>query len=423
MCSERRYDLVMRIRSFALLLPTLAVIVASCSSNDLESTTAGPAPDPGGMLVVGHDDASIFTINPDGTDRTDLVEARPGLAAIQPTWSPDGDRLVWTEVDHMSEVPEISVVSSGPRREELERVTASVAPFYYFWSPTAARVAFLAGGPGGNVDLGILDGDVRIIDEAQPYYFVWSPDGETLLTHTDSDTIALLEPGGATTTLEQTEALFQAPQWATDGTRLVYATGTPPATGGVRTGAFQSNGQEIVIADTDGAILKGFGAFSGVATFELSPDGMQIAHSATLERTAFNFGPLVVTDVESGEATTVSQEPVMAFQWSPSGATLLYLASEDGVDHPTFRWAVWDGASSHMYARVNPTTAFATSYLPFWDQYSRSHTLWAPDGSAFAYSGIAETGDSTIWVQRVGGEADPEAVASGDVVFWSPTSG
>ncbi len=347
MSSEHRYALVMRIRSSALLLLIPTVILVSCSSNDLESTTTGPAPDPSGMLVVGHDDASIFTIKPDGTDRTDLVEARPGLAAIQPTWSPDGVRLVWTEVDHMSEVPEIFVVSSGPRREELERVAAPVAPFYYSWSPTASRVAFLAGGPGGNVDLGILDGDVRIIDEAQPYYFVWSPDGETLLTHTDSDTIALLEPGGATTTLEQTEALFQAPQWATDGTRLVYATGSPPATGGVRTGAFQSDGQEIVIADTDGAIIQGFGAYSGVATFDLSPDGKQIAHSATLDRTAFNFGPLVVTDVESGEATTVSHEPVLAFQWSPSGAALLYLASEGGVDHPTFRWAVWDGATSH----------------------------------------------------------------------------
>jgi TolB protein len=410
----------MRFRSLAL--PFLAVVVVSCSSNDL-GTATGPGPDPAGRLVVGLDDASIFTIKPDGSDRTDLVEERPGLSAIQPTWSPDGERLVWTEVDHMSEIPEIFVVSSGPSGEDLERVTSPVAPFYYSWSPAADRVALLAGGPGGNVDLGILDGDVRIVDEAQPYYFAWSPDGRTLLTHTDLDTVALLEPGDATTTLELSEALFQAPQWSADGTRLVYATGTPPSTGGVRTGTFQSDGQEIVIADTDGAILKRFGAYSGVATFDLSPDGMRIAHSATLERTAFNFGPLVVTDVESGEATTVSQEPVLAFQWSPSGAALLYLASEGGIDHPTFRWAVWDGATSTMYARVNPTPAFATSYLPFWDQYSRSHTLWAPDGSAFTYPGLTETGEPTIWVQRVGGAAEPEAIASGDVVFWSPAPG
>ena len=420
---ERRYDLVMRTHSLVLLLATLAVTIAACTGNGLGSTTAGPAPDPAGLLVVGHDDASIFTIKPDGSGRADLVEAGAGLVAIQPTWSPDGERLVWTEVDHMSEIPEAFVVTSGPRGEELERVASPVAPFYYFWSPTRDRVAFLGGGPGGNVDLGIVDAEIRVIDGAQPYYFAWSPDGRTLLTHTNADTIALLEPDGAPTTLERTEARFQAPQWAADGTRLVYAIGTPPATGGVRTGAFQSSGQEIVIADIAGNVLQAFGVFSGVATFELSPDGSRIAHSATLDRTAFNFGPLVVTDVESGEATTVSQEPVLAFQWSPSGTALLYLASEGGIDHPTFRWAVWDGSTSQMYARVNPTPAFATSYLPFWDQYSRSHMLWAPDGSAFAYSGLTETGDATVWVQRVQDGAEPEAVATGDIVFWSPAPG
>jgi WD40 repeat protein len=190
----------------------------------------------------------------------------------------------------------------------------------------------------------------------------------------------------------------------------------------VRIGAFQSNGQEIVIADSAGTVLRGFGTYAGVATFELSPDGSQIAHSVTLDRNTFNFGPLVVTDLESGEETTVSQSPVLAFLWSPTGDALLYLGSEGGIDHPTFRWAVWDGTSSTEYAGVVPTSAFATSYLPFWDQYARSHTLWAPDGSAFAYSGLNAADEPTIWVQKVGAD-EPTEVASGDVVFWSPSSG
>ena len=414
----------MRKRSFALLILVLAVTVVACRNNVAESPApTGPPPDPAGLLVVGRADTSIFTVKPDGSGRTDVVEERPGLAAIQPTWSPDGGRLVWTEVNQMSEVPEPFIVTSGPRGQEIDRLAVPVAPFYYYWSPTGDKLAFLAGGPGGSVDLGILDNGAHFIGEAQPYYFAWAPDGRTLLTHTDLKAVALVTTDGTATTLERTEAQFQAPQWAADGTRLVYATGTPPAPGGVLAGAFQSNGQEIVIADTGGVILRGFGTFAGVATFELSPDGQQIAHSVTLDRKTFNFGPLVITDIDSGDETTVSQQPVLAFQWSPTGEALLYLASEGGIDHPSFRWAVWDGTSSTEYAMVTPTPTFAGSYLPFWDQYSRSHSLWAPDGSAFVYSGLNEAGDSTVWVQRVGGEPEPQEVASGDVVFWSPASG
>ena len=408
----------MRVRSLAVLVVALTVGTAACAGASSEPTTARS--EPPGRLVVSQSDTSIFTIQPDGSGRTDLVVEQSGLVAVQPTWSPNGERLVWTEVDHMSEVPAASIVSSGPGGEETERTPSPVAPFYYYWNPAADQVAFLAGGPGGTVDLGLLNGEVDWLGEAQPFYFAWSPDGRTLLTHTDMDTVALLTSAGISTKLENTQARFQAPQWAADGARLVYASGTPPATGGIRIGAFQANGQEIVVTDNQGIILHRVGPFAGVATFELNPDGRRIAHSDTLDRRTFNFGPLIVTDLDSGGSTTVSQESVLAYQWSPAGDLLLYLVAETGIDHPAFRWAVWDGKSSTEYGPMVPTTIFASSYLPFWDQYSRSHTLWAPDGSAFAYSGQDDQGQPAIWVQSIGVDTAPNNVASGDVVFWSP---
>ena len=223
----------MRIRSFAFLIVALATATAACGRTSDKTEAETTAAMPPGLLVVSRDDASIFTVKPDGSDRVDLVIEQSGLVAIQPTWSPDGTRLVWTEVDHMSEVPEVSIVAAGPGGEELERRPAEVAPFYYYWSPTGDQIAFLAGGPGGRVDLGLLDGDLRRFGGAQPYYFAWAPDGRTMLTHTDLDVVTLLTAGGEATVLEQTEARFQAPQWAADGTRLVYATGSPPAPGGI----------------------------------------------------------------------------------------------------------------------------------------------------------------------------------------------
>jgi Tol biopolymer transport system component len=411
----------MRIRSFAILVLALAASAVACERTS-ESTAPRGGAEPPGLLVVSRAETSIFTIKPDGSARTDLVAEQSGLVAIQPTWSPDGTRLVWTEVDHMSEVPEPSIVTSGPRGENPERVPAPVAPFYFHWNPKGGQVAFLAGGPGGRVDLGLLDGELRFLGGAQPYYFAWAPDGRTLLTHTDLETVALLTLDGRATTLAQTESRFQAPQWAADGTRLVYATGAPPATGGVRIGAFQTDGQEIVVTEIDGTVLSRLGPFAGVATFELSPDGRQIAHSVTPARDAFNFGPLVVTDLDSGEATTVSDQSVLAFQWSPLGDLLLYLIADEGPEHPTFRWAVWNGEQSSEYSVVVLTPGFASSYLPFWDQYSRSHTVWAPDGSAFAYTGLDGQGDSTVWVQLIGDDSEPRQIAAGDIVFWSPAA-
>ncbi len=406
--------------TLALLIVSVFMMAACGRSTPPPTESAVTSADQPGRLLVSRADASIFTLKPDGSDRADLVAEQSGLVVVQPTWSPDGSRLVWTEVDHMSEIPKPSIVTAGPAGQQVERVSTGVAPFYYSWSPAGDRVAFLSPGPGGQIDLGLLESDVRFLDDGQPYYFAWAPDGQSLLTHTNVDTVALLRIDGTETTLEETEARFQAPQWSADGTRLVFGVGSPPSTGGVRTAAFQTNGQEIVVTDTDGSVLNRVGPFAGVATFELSPDGRKIAHSSTLDRNTFNFGPLIVTDLDSNQEQTVSKDPVLAYQWSPVGGLLLYLAAEGGIDHPRFRWAVWDGEKSVAYASVTPTASFATSYLPFWDQYSRSHTLWAPDGSAFAYAGIGEGGEPNVWVQPIANDTEPRLVASGDVVFWSP---
>lgn len=321
----------------------------------------------------------------------------------------------------MSERPTASIVTAGRGGEDYRSVTAPLAPFYYYWDPLGRAVAFLGSAPGGNVDLGVLNEEPNMLGRGQPFYFAWSPDGTDLLTHTDLDTVALLPiDGTARTVLERTDARFQAPQWSADGEYLIYATGSPPPSGGTRVGAMQTNAQEIVVATPQGEIVQRIDTFAGVATFELSPDGTRVAHSDTLDRTTFNFGPLIVTDLASGDSTTVSSEAVLAFQWSPTGDSLLYLTSEPGIDHPGFRWATWDGETSTEYVRVTPTAVFATAYLPFWDQYARSHTLWSPDGSAFVYSGLDDQGESTIWVQRVGEEFEPRRVAAGDVAFWSP---
>lgn len=82
------------------------------------------------------------------------------------------------------------------------------------------------------------------------------------------------------------------------------------------------------------------------------------------------------------------------------------------------QWHTWDGLESTSYRTFLPTGVFGRDYLAYFDQYARSHSFWAPDGSAFVYAGGTDLTNRGIWVQPVS-EAPPVRVALGEVATWS----
>jgi hypothetical protein len=46
-------------------------------------------------------------------------------------------------------------------------------------------------------------------------------------------------------------------------------------------------------------------------------------------------------------------------------------------------------------------------------------SLWSPDGSAFAYAGTTEAGDSGIWIQPARAGSEPILVSGGVFAAWS----
>ncbi len=397
---------------------------AACSNgiSPAPTTVVRVDPVPPGRLVIGDNDAALFVTQPDGSERVDLTRSNGNLVAVQPTWAPDSGRLIWTEANHMSDVPEATIVISDPDGSELLRSPVPAAPFYYSWNPQGSRVAYLADGESGDVELSTIDsgdGRLRGIEQGTPLFFSWAPDGRRILTHVGLSTVSVVEVDGGKTTLAETGARFPAPQWSDDGTVLVFGIGTPPRSGGIAAFLTQTDSQEIVVAEPDGSILDRIESFRGSATFELSPAGDRLAYSITADRKVFNFGPLLVRTLDGGETETVSRNPVVSYQWDPTGSRLLFMQATEGADHPSFRWVVWDGEDNRVFAPVSPSLGYATDYLPFWDQYSHSHSLWAPDGSAFAYPSLDGDGESAIWVQTLTSDT-PVRVSDGDVVFWSP---
>ena len=111
---------------------------------------------------------------------------------------------------------------------------------------------------------------------------------------------------------------------------------------------------------------------------------------------------------------------MLAFFWSPDGTKLAFLAVERVGDSVQLRWRVWDGTETRAFGALTPSRVFLEEYLPFFDQYAQSMTLWSPDSTAFAYAGANEEGVSGIWVQELAGNKLPVRVSDGVFVAWSP---
>ena len=121
----------------------------------------------------------IFVMRHDGSGQS-VVAASPSRES-QPSWSPDGDRLVFIS-DRDQRKGELYIVNRDDT--ELVRLTDDdLVESDPAWSPGGKHVAFVAGeasGQGGNVFIVETDGsDPQQLteDASEKRHPVWSPDG------------------------------------------------------------------------------------------------------------------------------------------------------------------------------------------------------------------------------------------------------
>jgi TolB protein len=398
----------MRRLAVLLLVGALAGVLALAGGR-------GDDGDGRGLLAVEDAAGSITTIRPDGTGRAEV--SGPATAAgrhTQAAWSPGGGLIAWAEVGAERSAIHVANPDGSDRRSG----ETPFPPFYLAWSPDGTRIVALGSAEGG---IGVLvatvaeDGlEVDSIEGGQPFYLDWSPGGERLLAHVGADLLVEIDPGTGMRTAvpDVTPGGFQAPMWLADG-RRVFA-----ERGAVR--------QAVVLETPDGARDR-IVAFDGYVTFDLAAGriafesaggdpGVAVTAAVGAQPVPALPGVLTVLDLESGRSTTVSPDPVLAFEWSPDGTRLLYLTplGDDG----RMQWNVWDGQSSQTFVAFTPSPVYLQDYLPFFDQYSRSHTAWAPSSGSFAYAGTDGGGRPGVWVQHLT-DASPVHVAPGEMVSWS----
>jgi Tol biopolymer transport system component len=236
---------------------------------------------------------AICVVKADGSGRRRLTH---GLEASDPSWSPDGGRIVFTRHrtsgEHVSlRYDELYVVDSDG--ESLRKLTDNRAGFTLgepAWSPDGRLIAFVrgrtlpvTGATFGAVFVMSADGTGarRVSSGPLDTSPSWSPDGtEVAFARADgygsfasADVYVVSATGGKARRLTMTPRRLETePAWSPDGRKIAFATATPetPFHGRAALHVMNREGED----DRRVAALRLFSRYPGNLAW--SPDGRTI---------------------------------------------------------------------------------------------------------------------------------------------------
>jgi TolB protein len=173
-----------------------------------------------------------------------------------------------------------------------------------------------------------------------------------------------------------------------------------------------------------------------------SPVNEVLAYIAPSVNAPVYYGPLHTLDAATGEDQTLVDDLVVAFFWSPDGRYIAYLTIVDEEDNAVqaalpgkvgqtskpgaqaddpLLMAVWvydtqDGSIRRLRS-FEPTDLFVFQFLPFFDQYSRSHRVWSSDSQNLVLPIVEATGPKITVIPVDGRPSEP--IVSGVMGFWN----
>ncbi len=449
-------------RSFFVIL--VAITAGLLNAAACASDTTGAEHNEMSMTInrIAYIDSEgqLVTSNPDGTGRNPLtvgavarsggILAQPqrrGMLYSWPVWSPDSSRIAVSllQGDSPSEA-QISLLSLESSTgvggaafvNEAPLTIAEGTPHYVQWSPDGQKLGVTAATPEG-LTLFVVDASPRpasaspnaplAVQRGAPLYFDWSPDSASLAVHSNED-VLLVRPDYDTQQFSAQPLArsrsFRTPAWSPDGTRLAWS-----APGG--------DGEALWVGrpdQPDTAALR-LTEVDGACAFLWSADGATIAVADRQVAGSPAYRRLRLLAADGGAERTVKEDDwVLGFFWEPHGDRLAWVALNP--DERTMEWRIVEGLISGSDGDTAESALGGFRFSPsgetflmlaFFDQYARSHSPWAPDGSALVVAGTQQYlserrngssgGGSRVYVVETGEGGELRDIANGSMAVWS----
>lgn len=383
-------------------------------------------------LVLVNTAGQIETVAPTGEQRRTLTAS--DMFYQFPSWSPEDDAIAVIGSDGSRGGIFVLEDSADSRPRTIYQ--DADAPIYHYWSPDGTQISFIA---NHSRSLGLYmaarDGvtDPVLLTTGQPFYWDWHDDGSEMLIHTGvpggrTARLAFIAPDGDGSGDSIAEpGFFQSPDIAPSGAYVAYA-------------QVDESQRQVVVRNMvtgDETLLD----HNQTTALAWNPQGDQLAFVAPPDSAETgSFGPLHLIDATTGAERVLVEDFVLAFFWSPDGRQIAYLTlrpefqGSESADatlqriaqrHPRVTLDLWvttvgDGAeedSAEWIAVFEPSLLFLTQFLPFYDQYSRSHALWSPASDAIALP--IQLGEEPVIAVFPSDGSEPTIISDGLVAFWS----
>ena len=386
------------------------------------------------IAYVGSDD-HLYIAEADGSNPRQLTRQVSGLSTDQgwtyrwPTYSPNGKRLAFagykTGASQMLAAA-VLVADVGQLTATTMLESAGMATIYLYWSPDNRHLAALLQ-HGRDLELHLFDANnteqPRQLLVGQPLYWSWAPDGKTLAVHVGGDAgsaadawVGLLHLGENDVREEHfadAPGMFRAPAWSFSGARLAYAT-------------LGGGASLLTVRDSNGQTTRIASAANSDVAFIWSPSAEWLAFAAGDPTRPGLYQGLEVAHADGSERHRLSQDPLVAFYWSPDSTRLAAVGVDTGARALTWTILSVDGKTKRPLSSFVPSSDFGFQ-LPFFDQYAQSTSVWSADSKRLVYgadSGADRTNGSgqgeRVVVQDADGLTQPAAVATGGLAVWSP---
>lgn len=440
---ERRRRMSVRLKFLILLV--LSVVLAGCSSGKQQGASPALPESPllsllerkSGLIAYVGADGNIYTVDQSGkspvqlTTDAQLEKDKPLRLYQYPVWSPDGASLAFHGFSGATDPLKSAVYTIGKDGKNLVEAYTSDTdrPIYLSWSPDSKNLSFITSvGSTNGIALNMVPasgGKATTLDVGGPYYWDWQPDSAGMFIH--SGGAASQNPGGARLALltvsdgiaedsfTLSSAAFQTPEFSPDGSQLLLA-------------VEQDNKEKLVLTDRAGAVQSELATFDTAVAFGWSPDGKRVGYITDSGDGKYGVTHGKLQFVEVGDASkivTVETDNVMAFFWSPDSKQVVYFVLHETTNEagdPVFylEMAAADpltGTSKSLVPQFIPTREYLQT-LAYFDQYSRSGTIWSPDAQNILLCIDTSQGPG-IFVIPSSGITEPRFLQSGTTAFWS----